>query len=92
METKKQYVTFKMDFDSGMPHNVKVAESREQAAENIRKAVEMDINTEIADYGEVDEEWKEDLLSQVNRVECELNSIVNDMLNNVAYYLQVAED
>lgn len=91
METKKRFVTFKMDFDQGIPHCVKVAESREKAAEEIERMVNEFINTELADYGEVDEEWKEEMLSMVNRVKQGMANIVNDMLNNECYYLVADE-
>ena len=92
MEIKKQYVTFKMDFDEGIVSNVSVADSREQAVENIRKAVEKDIATEFADYDEVDEDWKDSLLSQVNRMAENYTNMVNDSINNVAYYMRVADN
>lgn len=92
MKAKKSYVTFKINFDSGMPHNVKVHESREYAAQELESLIKEEIETEIADYGEVDAEWKEDMLSQVNRVKQGMTNIVSDTLKNEAYYLMVAEN
>jgi len=89
---KIRYVTLKVDFESGSISNVKIAESREEACENIKNAVEEEINTEIADYDVIDEEWKEELLSQVNRVCAGDECIVNDSVNNEAYYLKKVEE
>lgn len=92
MEEKKRYVTLKVDFESGNISNVKVAESREEACENLKQAVEEEINTEISDYDVIDEDWKEELLSQLKRVCAGDEYVVNDTLNNEAYYIKRVEE
>lgn len=89
---KTRYVTLKVDFENGSISNVKIAENREEACENLKNAVEEEINTEISDYDVIDEEWKEALLSQVNRVCAGYECIVNDSVNNEAYYLKKVEE
>ena len=89
---KTRYITLKVDFNDGYVTNVKIADSREEAVENLKEAIEEEINTEISDYDVIDEDWKNELLSQLNQVRFGYENMVNDSVNNEAYYIKKVEE